>query len=211
MSNLNESGSGDPPMYKVTAEREDKRWLVHIEDETGRTTTTETKNLDDIETAVWDHLADAAGERPGQLQVEVRLPAEIRTRLDVAERLRSEAAGALHAAVRAMSEADFATRDIDNLIGEPGRIALGRRRAVITNAAIATYGLEDHPEAIAVAWDDHGHFATLTCRSCVESNREEYAELTPEGENVLVYDANDRYCDRCQKDLDTDKRPWIVR
>jgi hypothetical protein len=210
MNAADETGSGTSPMYQVTAEREGKRWHVRIEAAGGRAYDLETPSLDDVETAVWDLVTGAVPDPPGGFLVEVRLPPAIGGRLELVERLRAQAARELQSAVDEMDQAGFAPRDVDYLIGEQGRVVLGRQRAAVTNAEIARQGLVDHPDAVAVSWDDHGHFATLTCRSCVESNTREYAELPPEDENALVYDENDLYCDRCGKDIVATRRGWVV-
>ncbi|HEY8544455.1 MAG TPA: hypothetical protein VIL36_05395 [Acidimicrobiales bacterium] len=177
--------------FQVTATHDGSVWQVRVDDKRGDPVgETLADAVDGIDAAARALVAGRLGIRPEEitLRVDIRVEPTARARLDRIDDLRRQLDEELRAAEALLTDAGLVPGDVYALLTD-----------VITNQEIASHGLERHPQAIAVRFDDRGRFTTVTCRSCLESDRASYATLPPGDRNTLVR-RGPVMCDVCFED-----------
>ncbi|HEY3143056.1 MAG TPA: hypothetical protein VGJ86_18090 [Acidimicrobiales bacterium] len=182
--------------FKATVERCGFGWRVSIAG-LGGAAGVQAQDLSDVEARARKLVWSYTGINPADfaLDVDVRLPPAIQLRLDLAAQLCLESSSEVEGASDDMLEARLAVRDVSYLLRTRCRMP---RPFTITNAEVARWGLTNHPLARGLKWDDHARFLTVTCRDCVEYNRQTYLDLDEEDENVLIY-GRPFACDSCEE------------
>lgn len=178
--------------YRVTATHDGQAWIVRIEDEAASPVgEIRAAALEEVDAGARALVTGQVDERPEEveLHIEVQLDPGLQARLDRIEDLRRETDREVNAVEDGLVEAGVSTRDVVGLLAD-----------TISNAQIAAHGLRRHPQAIAVRFDDHGRFATTTCRACLEEARSDYAALPPGGRNTLIV-RGPLMCDVCFDDI----------
>ncbi|MGH9210911.1 MAG: hypothetical protein ACRD2C_09535 [Acidimicrobiales bacterium] len=181
--------------HRVVVERDAHDWAVRIEGSAARRVLS-ARDLADVDPRCRKAIAEQSGQAPDdiELEVEVQLPPAVQDRLDIIRELTADIEAEYDAAISELVEVGLSLTDISQVLRQNHRPL---RALIVTNAEIAEHGLAGHPDAVGLAWDDHGHCETLKCRRHVEATRCEYRDLPPEGENALVYDSNRFTCDFC--------------
>lgn len=184
--------------YRAVAARVGHSWSVTITGASNGTLALSARDLSDVEPRALKLIAAQAHLAPDdiELDIEVQLPPVIQDRLDVIRQLCTDIDTEYDAAIVELVEAGLSLSDVSRVLRMHHR---SPRPLVVTNAEIAEHGLANHPDAIGLEWDDHGHCRTLKCRAHVGATRREYRDLPPEGENALVYDPAGFGCDFCDE------------
>lgn len=183
--------------YQALTERDGHGWTVQIEGRAGPGRV-HARDLADVEPRCRKLICAYTGKGVDDIVIDMQvlLPLVIQDRLDVIRQHCADIDAEYDAAIAELIEAGLSVLDVGRVLRLHHRPP---RSLIIANAEIAQYGLARHPDAVGLAWDDHGHCQTVKCRSHVEATREEYADLSPEGENALLYDAADTDCHFCEE------------
>ena len=186
-----------PKTYHAIAERAHGRWVVRV-DGLGSPGRFEARDLTDIEPRtlklIWGCTGVDVDE--GDLEIQLRLPGVIQDRLDVIRQHCDDIETEYDATIAETVEMGLPLLDISRILD---RHHCTPRPLAITNAEIAEHGLDRHPDAIGVEWDDHGFARTRLCRRHVDSARRTYRDLDADGKSALVYIGIGFQCDRCHE------------
>lgn len=181
--------------YRAIATPNRKGWAVHI-DGLESAADFHAPDLSEIDQRASTMLQERIGDDgpAPSVAVDVRLTPSVQHRLDLIEALCDDIDQELEAAYSEMRDLGLSVLDIAYVLRTHYRLS---RPLTITNRDLAEQGLEAHPDVVAVQWDDHGHFETIRCRADVDAARGSYAELPPDGQNVLIYAGTKFECDFC--------------
>lgn len=190
--------------HRAVAQRDSEGWRVRIEG-VGGAAGVQARDLADVEPRVRKLLWSTTGCNPAdiQLDVEVRLPPAIEFTMSLAQQLCEDGSTEAEVAVRDLLAARMSMRDVSWILRTRCRMP---RPLTMTNAEIAKDGMAQHPDALGLHWDDHGHFLTRTCRECVDATRKSYVGFPPDDENLIIYQGPLR-CDWCGEDFPDPEAP----
>ncbi|MGH9213049.1 MAG: hypothetical protein ACRD2C_20615 [Acidimicrobiales bacterium] len=132
------------------------------------------------------------------VSVEPELPKEIEHAFEVAEAYFAQGANDVEAAITALRQIDVCGHDIAAIVGERDLSGGPRRPLLIPNSEIATHGLADRPNVVAVQWLDR-HVVLTCCRACVDNKARPW-QINPQGTSAAVYEPGGR-CDLCDTNL----------
>lgn len=189
----------DLAVHRATVVRDGRGWGVRIQGLHGLGSF-HARDLSDVEPRALKVLSGYTGLNPEDVRLELALsfPGRIQDRLQVIDHLATDIGAEYDALTAELTEIGLSLLDITRVVRLHQWLP---RPLTVTNAELAECGLEGHPEAVGVEWDDHGFAATRTCRGHLEMNRRSYRDLPPESENALVYEDIDRFeCDFCNDD-----------
>jgi hypothetical protein len=188
--------------YAAIVEHTGRGWNVAVEDVDGWAAV-QVRDLADVEPQIRKHIASVTGTDPAaiDLEVDVRLPPAIQLHLDLIASLCNDVDDEVDQVLAAMRELGLSRGDIGRVIAlryQPPRPLM------ISNHELADHGLDAHPLATGVEWDDHGFALTRTCRRHIDSTRGLYRQLVPEGLNAIVYPGAEKFvCDFCHEGDDS--------
>lgn len=185
------------PEYTASAEREGQAgWTVRLSGTNGALPSFHARDLADVEPRarrlIWGHTG--ATEERIRVDLQVQLPAAVHDRLFVIRELCGDLDTEREALIKELAGLGVSRLDTVRVL-EMHRPA--SRPLTITNAELADHGLERHPQAVGIEWDDHSFAVTKLCRRHVRALRCTYGDLDPEGRNAVVYDDAVFRCDRC--------------
>jgi hypothetical protein len=129
-----------------------------------------------------------------ELHVDVHLPGPIESDLHAAESHVADATKETDAVVAALRHANMSGHDIAALLTQRSLQHLPQRPLLIPNREIASHGLTNRHDVIAVEWTD-GNDTLTCCRTCVEKNRRPWRKRR-DATSAAVYDSR-VLCDVC--------------
>jgi hypothetical protein len=172
-------------------------WIVHIEGLPGPDHFY-ARDLADIEPRalklIWGFIG--IDHDRIDLDIQLRLPGAIQDRLDIIRQHCADIEAEYDAATVEMVEMGLSLLDVSWVLAL--HHATPRPRTV-SNAELAEHGLDHHPDAVGVEWDDHGFALTRTCRRHVDASRRNYRDADPHALNALVYPGAAFCCDLCHE------------
>lgn len=182
-------------IYRATADRNGRGWAVRVDGVNGGAQTFRTRDLGEIASKAQRLIWSYTGAEGSRIDLQVRLPDTVQARLDVVAGLCEEVEAEFDAVIVELIGMGVPLLDVARLL-EPHR-RWATRPLTITNAEVSRCGLEQHPNAVAVEWDDHGFGVTRLCRSHLDEVRATCRDLGPEGLVALVYAGWPVSCDYC--------------
>lgn len=183
--------------YRATVERDDPGWIVDI-DGLAAPKRFHARDLADVEPRarklIWGYTGQDIDAI--EIDVDIRLPVSIRHRLELVRKLSADLDSACNLAIIELIETGLSLLDVGRVLARHHRPP---RPLTVTNAEVAEHGLDRHPEAMGLEWDDHGFAVTKKCRRHVEASRRSYRDLPPEDESAIIYPGVTFRCDFCHE------------
>ena len=130
------------------------------------------------------------------MHLSVSLPPATQVRLDLIRELSSDIEEEYDAVIAELVELGVSRLDVARVLGLHHHTP---RPLTVTNSELAQHGLERHPDAVGIEWEDHGFALTRTCRRHVDALRRSYRDVEPDGLNALVYPGTRFQCDLCHE------------
>jgi hypothetical protein len=184
--------------YPATVRHAGRGWSVVVAGVVGPGGV-QVRDLADVEPRVRKHIANITGTDPAdiELDVDVRLPPAVQIQLDLIESLSKDVDDEVRHAVAALRELGLSRSDVGRVIA---LFCKPPRPLTTSNRELADHGLDRHPDAIGVEWDDHGFALTRKCRRHLDLTRSSYLQLPPDALNALVHAEPEEFlCDFCHE------------
>jgi hypothetical protein len=191
--------------FRVLTRWDGRLWMVRVEDDNGydrgEITARRLEQIDSKVRALLDTTTtDGCGcGGPVELMVQVHLHPDVELRFQLAADLVAGASREIDGIVAALLGANMAPQDIAVLLASRTLTAQPRRPLVVANAEIAAVGLDCHPDALAVRWEDRGFGMSTYCRNCLDDDPSPWHDL-PHATSALIYHGPVR-CDGCNHDI----------